>query len=232
MMGSLDQREPAGTPWDALSDYFDTSKDDAAIPAGAADNILIAWPVILDFLASVASELRSVRALDLGCGAGGFAHRLRQLGAEVTGLDPSPAMIAKARAAYGEAVDWRVGDASLLRTLPPFGVITSIMAIQFVADLDSLFADLAAALEPNGVLAIAVHNPAYFQGDTLRFSNGVAVPIFIRTAADYHAVARANGFEPRLEAYPPFTADFLARYPEHAGGDAPEYLILGYRRGG
>src|SRR5690348_17035035 len=121
MMGSLDQREPAGTPWDALSDYFDTSKDDAAIPAGAADNILIAWPVILAFLAAVAPQLRGVRALDLGCGAGGFAHRLQQLGAEVIGLDPSPAMIAKARAAYGDVVDWRVGDATRLRTLPPFG---------------------------------------------------------------------------------------------------------------
>src|SRR5690242_21395156 len=39
-----------------------------------------------------------------------------------------------------------------------------------------------------------------------------------------------NGFAPRLEAYPPFTADFLARDPEYTGGDAPEYLILGYQR--
>src|SRR5689334_3707822 len=109
MTDRLDPREPTGTPWDALSDYFDTSKDDAAIPAGAADNILIAWPVILEFLGSVVPDLRGVRALDFGCGAGGFADRLQQRGAEVTGLDPSPAMIAKARAAYGDAVDWRIG---------------------------------------------------------------------------------------------------------------------------
>jgi SAM-dependent methyltransferase len=224
------KREAPGHLWDALSDYFDTSKDVTAIPAGAADNILIAWPVILEFLASVAPDLGGVRALDFGCGTGGFAHRLQQLGAQVTGLDPSPAMIAKARAAYGDGVDWQVGDASRLRTLPPFAVITSIMAIQFVPDLEPLFADLAAALEPNGVVAIAVHNPAYFQDDTLRFGNGVAVPIFIRSADDYHAIARAHSLEPRLEAYPPFTADFLARYPEYAGRDESEYLILGYQR--
>ncbi len=37
-------------PWDRLSDFFDTSKDEDEIPAGAADNILIAWPVFFRFI--------------------------------------------------------------------------------------------------------------------------------------------------------------------------------------
>jgi hypothetical protein len=34
---------------------------------------------------------------------------------------------------------------------------------------------------------------------------------------------------PVLEAEPPFTAEFIARYPGYAG-QLPEYLILGYEK--
>jgi SAM-dependent methyltransferase len=217
-------------PWDHLSDYFDTSKEADDIPAGAADNILIAWPVFFQFIDAHAPLLRGKRALEYGCGAGSFAYRLRAYGCHVTGVDSSPAMIDKATEAYGEAVEFRVGDSALLRGLPAFSLITSIMALQFVAEIETLLADFAAALETRGHLIFAVHNPAYFSGETLRFSNGVAVPIFIRTADAYHAIATRVGLEPLLAEYPPFTAEFIARYPTYAGRAAPEYSILGYRK--
>jgi hypothetical protein len=84
----------------------------------------------------------------------------------------------------------------------------------------------------DGHLIFAVHNPAFYSGETLRFSNGVTVPIFIRGAEEYHAIARQAGFEPLLEEYPPFTEEFIARYPTYADRLDPEYLILGYRKGG
>jgi SAM-dependent methyltransferase len=220
----------ADNPWDRLSDYFDTSKDEGEIPAGAADNILIAWPVFFHFIADHVPTLDGRRVLDYGCGAGSFAHRLSTLGCHVTGIDSSPAMIDKARAAYGNAVEFRVGDDTLLPQLPPFTLITSIMALQFVADIELLLGAFATALEPGGHLVFAVHNPAYFSGDTLRFSNGVIVPIYIRSAQEYNAFATRAGFDPLLEEYPPFTQEFIARYPTHAGQAAPEYLILGYRK--
>ena len=230
-MPSDETARPLDNPWDRLSDYFDTSKEEAEIPAGAADNILIAWPVFFRFIADHVPALRDKRVLDYGCGAGSFAHRLRAYGCHVTGIDSSSAMIAKATQAYGDAVEFRVGDATLLRQLPPFSLITSIMALQFVADIEPLLADFAAALDTSGHLIFAVHNRAYFSGETLRFSNGVAVPIFIRSAAEYHAAAARAGFAPLLEEYPPFTEEFIARYPTYARQPAPEYLILGYRRG-
>jgi len=223
---------PGDNPWDVLSDSFDTTKVEDEIPAGAADNILIAWPVIFQFIATHVPRLDDRRVLDYGCGAGSFAQRLHELGAQVTGIDPSPAMIAKAQDAYGDGVTFLVGDSQLLRSLPPFALITAIMALQFVADLPTLFADLTQALVPGGHLIFAVHNPAYFQGEVLRFANGVEVPIFIRSVVDYHAVAQPAGLEPLLETYPPFTPEFLRRYPSYAGRAAPEYLILGYRRRG
>jgi SAM-dependent methyltransferase len=219
-------------PWDRLSDYFDTSKSEDEIPAGAADNILIAWPVFFRFIETHIPTLHGKRVLDYGCGAGSFAHQLRAYGCHVTGVDSSPAMIEKATDAYGDAVEFRMGDAALLRGMPPFALITSIMALQFVADIEPLLAGFAAVLETDGHLIFAVHNPAYHSGETLHFSNGVAVPIFIRSAEEYNAIAARAGFVPLLEEYPPFTEAFIARYPTYAGRPAPEYLILGYRTGG
>jgi SAM-dependent methyltransferase len=213
--------------WDALSDYFDTAKLADQIPAGAADNILIAWPAIFAFLARVAPEPIGARAVDLGCGAGGFAHALHECDWQVTGVDPSPAMIARARSAYGGQVAFAVGDASALRGMEPLALVTSIMALQFVAEIETAFADLAAALQPGGHLVFAVHHPGCFQGDLLRFDGGVEIPIYIRSAADYHALARAVGLTSVLEEAPPFTEAFVARYPRYAG-QPPEYLILGY----
>jgi SAM-dependent methyltransferase len=222
-------RASAGNPWDALSDFFDTTKIEDEIPAGAADNILIAWPVFFSFLDSAAPEAAGRRALDFGCGTGSFAHALHRRGYAVTGIDPSPAMIARARAAYGEAVDFRVGDASLLRDLPPIALITSIMALQFVAEIEATVGALAAALAHGGHLVFAVHHPGCAQSGMLHFSVGVDVPIFVRTAEDYHALARSAGLTPVLEAEPPFTEEFVARYPGYAG-QPPEYLILGYEK--
>jgi SAM-dependent methyltransferase len=139
-------------------------------------------------------------------------------------------MIDTATRAYGEGAAFHVGDAALLRDLPAFALITSIMTLQIVADIEPLLADFAAALEPRGYLIFAVHNPASFSGEALRFSNGVTVPIFIRDTQEYHAAAARAGLEPLLEKYPPFTAEFIARYPTYAGRTAPEYLILGYRK--
>src|SRR4051794_5245313 len=134
MTNPAPERYP-GSPWDALSDFFDTTRAEDEIPAGAADNIFIAWPVLLQFVATHIPSLRGRRVLDYGCGAGSFAQRLHDDGAQVTGVDPSPAMIAKAQAAYGASVTFLVGDSGALRGLPPLDLITSIMALQFVADL-------------------------------------------------------------------------------------------------
>ena len=194
--------------------------------------LLVIFALIFQFIATHVPALEGQPVLDYGCGAGSFAHQLHERGAQVTGIDPSPAMIANATAAYGDGVTFLVGDSRLLRGLPPFALITSIMALQFVADLPTLFADLTHSLVPGGHLIFAVHNPAFFQGEVLRFGDGIEVPIFIRTAEDYHAIAEPAGLEPLLETYPPFPPEFLARYPSYAGRAAPEYLILGYRRQG
>jgi 2-polyprenyl-3-methyl-5-hydroxy-6-metoxy-1,4-benzoquinol methylase len=103
-----------------LSCAFDTTKTEDEIPAGAADNILIAWPVILQLIATHAPALRGRRVRDYDCGVGSFAQRLHECGMQVTAIDPSSAMIAKAQDAYGAGVDFLVGDSAVLRRMHPF----------------------------------------------------------------------------------------------------------------
>lgn len=52
---------------------------------------------------STVVDLRGVRALDIGCGEGGFARQLAAEGALVTGIDPFARAIAKARESVPEA---------------------------------------------------------------------------------------------------------------------------------
>src|SRR5690242_14241215 len=58
------------------------------------------------------TPLEGKRALDVGCGAGLLAEPLARLGAEVTGIDASPDVIAVARehsATTGVEIDYRMG---------------------------------------------------------------------------------------------------------------------------
>ena len=93
--------------WDAAAADFDDEPDhglrDPAVRA--------AWQ------AALAAWLPSPpgRALDAGCGTGSLSILLAELGHDVTGIDLSPAMIARAEAKaadHGRAVAFRVMDAA------------------------------------------------------------------------------------------------------------------------
>ena len=65
--------------WNELANTFDAEAGEAF----SADNVQIAWPIILNELPSGGS------ILDFGCGTGSFCRHLVAIGYEVTGIDPS-----------------------------------------------------------------------------------------------------------------------------------------------
>ena len=77
-------------PWDGLAPLF-ANEDSTAITADAADNILIAWPVVLACIAAHfgAPPYHGRRVLDYGCGGGRFTAHLSELGFDASGLDTS-----------------------------------------------------------------------------------------------------------------------------------------------
>lgn len=117
------------------------------VPAGDARLLAVA---------KVLNPLAGKRVLDLGCGKGRFAARLRALGAEVIGLDRSSAMLA------GGSGGGRVLGSA--RRLPfatgAFDAVLAVEVLEHVApeDLDPVLAEAARVLRPGGRLAIVDKN--------------------------------------------------------------------------
>ena len=95
-------------------------------------------------------------ALDVGCGEGRFCRMLKQHGVnDVTGIDPTPALIGAARArdadgAYLQAQAERLpfGDAS-------FDLVISYLTLIDIPDIQAAIPEMARVLKPGGALLIA-----------------------------------------------------------------------------
>ena len=94
--------------------------------------------------------------LEVGGGEGELAERvLKELGAEVIGIDQSEAMVEIQR---GKGIDARVGDATRLPFADgEFDLAIAAWMLYHVPDLDRTVAELARVLRPGGVL-VAVTN--------------------------------------------------------------------------
>jgi 2-polyprenyl-6-hydroxyphenyl methylase/3-demethylubiquinone-9 3-methyltransferase len=98
-------------------------------------------------------------ALDVGCGAGLLTEPLARLGAEVTGLDASPELIAVAREharAVGLDVNYRAGELEALEGR--FDLITCVEVIEHIADPAAFVKALAKRLAPEGLLVMSTPN--------------------------------------------------------------------------
>jgi 2-polyprenyl-6-hydroxyphenyl methylase/3-demethylubiquinone-9 3-methyltransferase len=98
-------------------------------------------------------------ALDVGCGAGLLTEPLARLGAEVTGVDAAPEVIAVARehaAAMGLDIDYRAAD--VLEIEGQFDLITALEVIEHVSDPAAFVKALAKRLAPCGLLILSTPN--------------------------------------------------------------------------
>lgn len=96
------------------------------------------------------------RALDLGCGTGKLAAGLAPHFAEVVALDPSQPMLAAARQEHAQRhrnIRWRCATGEDLPTEQPFDLAVAGASIHWM-DPAVVFPKLAAALRPEGVIAI------------------------------------------------------------------------------
>jgi ubiquinone/menaquinone biosynthesis C-methylase UbiE len=107
------------------------------------------------------ADLAGRRVLDLGCGTGRFAAALADRHrCMVAGVDPSPAMLAVARA-RSATVTWLDGRAEAI-PLGDRAVERAFMqtVVHLVADRAAAFAELRRVVEPGGVVAIHTVDPA------------------------------------------------------------------------
>jgi len=106
-------------------------------------------------------DLAGRRVLDVGCGTGRFAAALTEShSCTVIGVDPSPGMLAVARARTAD-VTWLEGRAEAL----PLGAGAVERAflqtvVHLIEDRPAAWAELRRVVEPDGIVAILTVDPA------------------------------------------------------------------------
>lgn len=118
------------------------------------------WPAMRAMLPGI----KGAAVLDLGCGYGWFCRFAAEAGAaEVTGIEISERMLAKARANTENAsVTYERGDMEDL-TLPAgrYDLVYSSLAFHYVMNFDSLVAEIAKTLKPCGRLVFSMEHPLF-----------------------------------------------------------------------
>jgi ubiquinone/menaquinone biosynthesis C-methylase UbiE len=142
------------------------------------------------------------RTLDVACGEGRLARRLRRSGHQVMGIDASPTMIRLAREA-DPAGDYRVADAGALPL--PDASVDLVVAYMCLQDLDDPAAALAACsrvLVAGGRLCLAIIHPFWSaldlggDGDSIRVRGS-----YFDTVEHVRPVLQVPSVHRPLEAY-------------------------------
>lgn len=112
--------------------------------------------------ASSLRPLDGVRLVDIGCGAGLLAEPMARLGADVTGVDPSPRSIGAARAhaeASGLTIDYRQSTVDELASEgASFDLVLAMEVIEHTLDPDVFVAGLAEITRPGGLVVMSTLN--------------------------------------------------------------------------
>ncbi len=128
---------------------------------------------LLDLLMQVGG-LPQGGIIDLGCGDGAAAGALKQRYPrhDLTGLDASPAMLAKAKG-YDRLI---AADAATWQAEAPMALIFSNAALHWLPDHATLLPRLARMLAPGGVLAVQM--PRQYFAPSHRFLRDIAAALY------------------------------------------------------
>ena len=109
-------------------------------------------------------DLRGRRVLEVGCGTGRFAVALaeREL-AKVWAVDPSPEMLAVARARAARGVRFKRADAERLPFKDGWFERAAMTLVVHVLDRTRAFAELRRVLGADGRLVFATFDPAHMR---------------------------------------------------------------------
>jgi ubiquinone/menaquinone biosynthesis C-methylase UbiE len=101
--------------------------------------------------------------LDVACGQGVLCRVLFGLGVRVTGVDAAEELIRLARQRSEAGIQYRVGDARDLSSLPAgaFAAVTCILAIQNIHPILPVFQSVQRVLAPGGRLVMVMMHPCF-----------------------------------------------------------------------
>lgn len=121
-----------------------------------------------DFISRMIPELHlepGARVLDAGCGSGRHSRFLAEMGLKVTGIDLSPASIARARQQYGKLADFEVWDMRKVFAPSKFDLVANLFSSfgYFAEDHENraVLNALSLNLKQNGLLVLDYLNSEY-----------------------------------------------------------------------
>jgi SAM-dependent methyltransferase len=169
----------------------------ASAYADMFDDELTSLPFESWLLRRVADLAGSAPVIEVGTGPGHVAAFLAQAGADATGLDLSPEMVAEARRRHPE-VTYDVGD--LRRLLRPathdgWGAVLAWYSLIHLAasELPDAIASLVRPLSANGWLVLALHAGAEVRTVTDWFGRQVELAFVLHNPADVVAILERAG---------------------------------------
>lgn len=212
------------------------------------------WPALRTMLPALSGK----RVVDLGCGYGWFCRFAAEQGAaNVTGIDVSQKMLAKARemTTHGTVV-WQHADLeSLVLPARSADLIYSSLALHYLTRIDTLFHTAFEALTPGGMLVFSAEHPIYtaplqqgwlqdpdgrpswpvnhYQQEGVRISNWFAEGVRKqhRKLATWINALIASGFElVQIDEWGPSAAQIAANPALAEEAERPMLFLLAARR--
>ena len=121
-------------------------------------------PPLLAAHAGLLPAVTGDRVLDIACGQGRMSRYLASLGAHVTGIDISAAMLGKARAAGPDNITYIHADVTGHLAWwdgRPFDGCTCELALMDIDDLAGTLSTVTAVLRPDGWFAASIVHPCF-----------------------------------------------------------------------
>jgi predicted TPR repeat methyltransferase len=148
---------------------------------------------------------RGLRALDLGCGTGLCGTHIKKACAQLTGVDLSPAMLARAAAhnLYDALLEMDVAAYLAGARVAAFDVVLAADVFIYIGDLAEIFAHVSRALAEGGVFAFSIEHAVgghdFMLLPTGRYAQSAA---YIRRIAEHNGLAEIESFEQTIRGAP------------------------------
>jgi ubiquinone/menaquinone biosynthesis C-methylase UbiE len=143
----------------AAAEYDASASAYAAHNLNSVDNAMFERPATIDLLGAVAGK----RVLEIGCGAGPLTAWLIDQGAQVTGIDVSPGMLALARERVGTRAQLLLKSVEEPLDFAQDGsidVVVASLVLHYVRDWLPPLREFRRVLAPGGVVVFSTHHPA------------------------------------------------------------------------
>ena len=135
---------------------------------------------VAPMLVKFAGIHEGTRVLDVGCGTGVVALTAARVGAEVSGLDLTPALLDRARenaTLAGLAIEFREGDVEDLSfDDESFDYVVSQFGHMFGPRPDIAIGEMLRVLKSSGIIAFSTWPPDFFTGRLFKLIGGYAPP--------------------------------------------------------